>query len=121
MAPFRLELADANGLARRDPAGSYPRFRASPRDGRIGHPTDGILAGTRSHLERTTVRRLRPETVYLVYSTGEGFFFHLMSVLFSVFLIVELELGPFQLLLLGTVLELTYLLFEVPTGSSPTP
>ena len=67
------------------------------------------------------MRRLRPETVYLVYSTGEGFFFHLMSVLFSVFLIVELELGPFQLLLLGTVLELTYLLFEVPTGSSPTP
>lgn len=62
------------------------------------------------------MRRLRPETVYLVYSTGEGFFFHLMSVLFSVFLIVELELGPFQLLLLGTVLELTYLLFEVPTG-----
>jgi hypothetical protein len=32
--------------------------------------------------------------VYLFYSTGEGFVFHLMSVLFSVFLIVELELGP---------------------------
>ena len=62
------------------------------------------------------MRRLRPETTYLVYSTGEGFFFHLMSVLFSVFLIVELELGPLQLLLMGTVLELTYLLFEVPTG-----
>jgi MFS transporter, DHA3 family, tetracycline resistance protein len=62
------------------------------------------------------MRRLRPETTYLVYSTGEGFFFHLMSVLFSVFLIVELGLGPLQLLLMGTVLEVTYLLFEVPTG-----
>ena len=36
---------------------------------------------------------------------GEGFAFHLMSVLFSVFLIVELRLGPLQLLLMGTVLE----------------
>ena len=40
----------------------------------------------------------------------------MMSVLFSVFLIVELGLGPLQLLLMGTVLEGTYLLFEVPTG-----
>lgn len=62
------------------------------------------------------MRRLRPETTYLVYSTGEGFFFHMMSVLFSVFLIVELDLGPLQLLLMGTVLEVSYLLFEVPTG-----
>jgi MFS transporter, DHA3 family, tetracycline resistance protein len=62
------------------------------------------------------VRRLRPEITYLVYSVGEGFSFHLLSVLFSVFLIVELDLGPLQLLLMGTVLEGTYLLFEVPTG-----
>ena len=62
------------------------------------------------------MRRLRPETTFLVYATGEGFAFRLMSVLFSVFLIVELGLGPLQLLLMGTVLELSYLLFEVPTG-----
>jgi DHA3 family tetracycline resistance protein-like MFS transporter len=62
------------------------------------------------------MRRLRPETTYLVYSTVEGFVFHMMSVLFSVYLIVELELGPLQLLLMGTVLEGAYLLFEVPTG-----
>ncbi len=60
--------------------------------------------------------RLRPETTYLVYATGEGFSHHLVSVLFSVFLIVELDLGPLQLLLMGTALEGTYLLFEVPTG-----
>lgn len=62
------------------------------------------------------VQRLRPEGVYLAYSASEGFAFHLMSVLFSVFLIVELGLGPLQLLLMGTALEASYLLFEVPTG-----
>jgi len=62
------------------------------------------------------VLRLRPETTYLAYSVGEGFFFHMMSVLFSVFLIVDLGFGPLQLLLMGTVLEGAYLIFEVPTG-----
>jgi MFS transporter, DHA3 family, tetracycline resistance protein len=62
------------------------------------------------------VLRLRPGTTYLAYSVGEGFFFHMMSVLFSVFLIVDLGFGPLQLLLMGTVLEGAYLLFEVPTG-----
>ena len=62
------------------------------------------------------MRRLRPQATYLTYSVGEGFLFHMMSVLFSIFLIVDLELGPLQLVLMGTVLEGTYLLFEVPTG-----
>ncbi|CAN5678038.1 tetracycline efflux MFS transporter TetA(P) [soil metagenome] len=62
------------------------------------------------------MRRLRPASVYLIYACGEGFFFHIMSVLFSVFLIIELGLGPLQLLLMGTALELTYLVFEIPTG-----
>ncbi len=62
------------------------------------------------------MRRLRPQVTYLTYSAGEGFLFHMMSVLFSIFLIVDLELGPLQLVLMGTVLEGTYLLFEIPTG-----
>ncbi|MET0799690.1 MAG: MFS transporter [Actinomycetota bacterium] len=62
------------------------------------------------------MRRLRPQATYLTYSVGEGFLFHMMSVLFSIFLIVDLELGPLQLVLMGTVLEGTYLLFEIPTG-----
>ena len=62
------------------------------------------------------VRRLRPQTVYLLYSGAEGFSFRLMATIFSVFLIVELGLDPLQLLLMGTVLEGTYLLFEIPTG-----
>jgi DHA3 family tetracycline resistance protein-like MFS transporter len=60
--------------------------------------------------------RSRPATVYLIYSTVDGFAFHLMSVLFSVFLILELALDPLQLLLMGTALEASYLVFEVPTG-----
>jgi DHA3 family tetracycline resistance protein-like MFS transporter len=39
-----------------------------------------------------------------------------MSVLFSVFLILDLGFGPMQLLLMGTAVEGAYLLFEVPTG-----
>ena len=62
------------------------------------------------------MRRLRPQTIYLTYSVGEGLLFHMMSVLFSVFLIVDLGLGPLQLVLMGTALEGTYLLFEIPTG-----
>ena len=60
--------------------------------------------------------RLRPESTYLAYSLGEGFFFQMMSVLFSVFLILDLGFGPMQLLLMGTAVEGAYLLFEVPTG-----
>ena len=39
-----------------------------------------------------------------------------MATIFSVFLIVELGFDPLQLLLMGTLLEGTYLLFEIPTG-----
>jgi MFS transporter, DHA3 family, tetracycline resistance protein len=66
-------------------------------------------------------RRFQPATIYLAYSAGDGFLFSLMSTVFSVFLIVRVGLNPFQLLLLGTVLEATYLLSEIPTGSWPTP
>ena len=62
------------------------------------------------------MRRLRPETVYLIYETGGGFMFRLMSTVYTVFIVVRLDPTPFQLLMLGTVLEGTYLLFEVPTG-----
>jgi DHA3 family tetracycline resistance protein-like MFS transporter len=40
----------------------------------------------------------------------------MMSVLFSVFLILDLGFGPMQLLLMGTAVEGAYLLFEVPAG-----
>ncbi len=61
-------------------------------------------------------RRMRAVPVYLTYLACSGFFFQMMSVVFSLFLILRLDLGPFQLVLLGTILEGTYLLFETPTG-----
>ena len=61
-------------------------------------------------------RRMRAVPVYLAYMALDGFFSQMMSVIFSVFLILRLDLGPFQLVLLGTVLEGSYLLFETPTG-----
>jgi MFS family permease len=46
----------------------------------------------------------------------DGFFFHLDSTVFSVFLILQVGLDPLQLVLMGTILEVSYLLFEIPTG-----
>ncbi|MEO8475669.1 MAG: MFS transporter [Actinomycetota bacterium] len=62
------------------------------------------------------MRRLRPATVYLIYETAGGFMFRLMATVYTVFVVVRLNPTPFQLLLLGTVLEGTYLVFELPTG-----
>jgi len=62
------------------------------------------------------VRHLRPATVYLIYETSSGFLFRLMATVYTVFVVVRLNPTPFQLLMLGTVLEGTYLLFELPTG-----
>ena len=61
-------------------------------------------------------RRMRAVPVFLGYMTINGVFSQMMSVIFSLFLILRLDLGPFQLVLLGTVLEGSYLLFETPTG-----
>jgi DHA3 family tetracycline resistance protein-like MFS transporter len=48
--------------------------------------------------------------------TVDGFLFHLDATVFSVFLILRVGLDPLQLVLMGTILEVSYLLFEVPTG-----
>jgi DHA3 family tetracycline resistance protein-like MFS transporter len=61
-------------------------------------------------------QRLHATAAYLVYSGGEGLFFRLMTTIYSVFAILELGLDPLQLVLMGTVLEGSYLLCEVPTG-----
>jgi DHA3 family tetracycline resistance protein-like MFS transporter len=62
------------------------------------------------------MRRWRPGTVWLAMWAADGFFFHLDSTVYSVFLIMEVGLDPLQLVLMGTILEVSYLLFEVPTG-----
>jgi MFS transporter, DHA3 family, tetracycline resistance protein len=60
--------------------------------------------------------RAQARTVYLTYGAGFGFATRLMWTTYIVFATVELGLDPLQLVLLGTVLETTYLLLEVPTG-----
>jgi len=61
-------------------------------------------------------RRVSAATVYLLYEGAQGFITRLTFTVFTVFAVVRLELDPLQLVLLGTVLEGTYLVFEVPTG-----
>ena len=55
-------------------------------------------------------------TAYAIYCAGDGFLFRLAFTVYSIFVVVTLGLDPFQLLLLGTILEGTYLVFEIPTG-----
>jgi len=54
--------------------------------------------------------------VYLAYSAFDGMLSRLASTVYSVFAILTLGLDPFRLVLMGTILEGTYLLFELPTG-----
>jgi DHA3 family tetracycline resistance protein-like MFS transporter len=61
-------------------------------------------------------RHLPARTVYLVIEATYGFLFTMMGTVFSVYVIVDGGLSPFRLLMLGTVLELTILVFEIPTG-----
>jgi DHA3 family tetracycline resistance protein-like MFS transporter len=60
--------------------------------------------------------RWRASTVWLTVSAADGFLFRLDSTVFNVFLILRVGLDPLQLVLMGTILEVSYLLFEVPTG-----
>ena len=60
--------------------------------------------------------RWRAGPIWLAMSTVDGFLFRLDSTVFSVFLILQVGLDPLRLVLMGTILEVSYLLFEVPTG-----
>lgn len=60
--------------------------------------------------------RLGAYSVYLIYSAALALF---SSIVWSVNLVYQVDrvgLNPFQIVLIGTALELSYFLFEVPTG-----
>jgi MFS transporter, DHA3 family, tetracycline resistance protein len=61
-------------------------------------------------------RRRHAATVFLVSMGLDGLLTRVMWTTYIVFAVVELQLDPLELVLLGTVLEVTYLIFEVPTG-----
>ena len=57
-----------------------------------------------------------PVAVYLFLSGGYAFLFNLVISVNLIFQVQEAHLSPFQLVLVGTVLEATIFLCEVPTG-----
>jgi MFS transporter, DHA3 family, tetracycline resistance protein len=59
---------------------------------------------------------LDASTVFLLMIAVRGLLFSMMVVIYAPYLIVDAHLGPFQLVLLGTILEGTILVFELPTG-----
>ena len=59
---------------------------------------------------------MSPYTLYLVLSAPAAFNFSVIVTVDQVYLVEQAHLNPFQLVLLGTVLELSILLFEIPTG-----
>jgi MFS transporter, DHA3 family, tetracycline resistance protein len=62
------------------------------------------------------VKRLPAYPIYLIMAGCSALFFSIFATVSSVYRIQDAGLNPFQLLLVGTVLEATAFLFEVPTG-----
>ncbi|WP_425449218.1 MFS transporter [Dethiothermospora halolimnae] len=54
--------------------------------------------------------------IYLIYTGATGFFFSLVFTVNQIYHIETVKLNPFQLVLVGTVLEASCFIFEIPTG-----
>ena len=63
-----------------------------------------------------SIRYKDPTFVYLVLSAGWPLFFSMLAVTNLVYQVQVAHLDPLRLLLVGSVLELTCLVFQVPTG-----
>ncbi len=63
-----------------------------------------------------SIRSKDPTFVYLVLCAGWPLFFSMLAVTNLVYQVQVAHLDPFRLLLVGSVLELTCLVFQVPTG-----
>ena len=61
-------------------------------------------------------RRWDAFRVYLILSAGSALFFSLIATVNLVFQVERVGLNPLQLVLVGTALELSAFVFEVPTG-----
>ncbi|MBI3740704.1 MAG: MFS transporter [Chloroflexi bacterium] len=55
-------------------------------------------------------------TIFLLLESISAFSFPLCFTVYSVYAVTVVQLNPFQLVLVGTVLEATAFLFEIPTG-----
>lgn len=61
-------------------------------------------------------RKISQTNIYLIYSGATALFFSLVFTVSQIYRIDTLHLNPFQLVLVGTVLETSCFLFEIPTG-----
>ena len=57
-----------------------------------------------------------PVPIYLILAFGQAFCFSLIFTVNMVYQVTVVGLSPFQLVVVGTVLEATCFLFEIPTG-----
>ena len=62
------------------------------------------------------MRHLRPELVWYAYEGVASFLSALVFTVTAVYFVTELDMSPFQLVVVGTVMELAIFVFEVPTG-----
>jgi DHA3 family tetracycline resistance protein-like MFS transporter len=61
-------------------------------------------------------RPLNAERVYYLLSATQSLAFAIMYTVYTVYFVQTVKLDPLQLVLVGTVLEAAYFLFEIPTG-----
>lgn len=61
-------------------------------------------------------RRWQPYGLYLFLSGASSFLMTTIWVVGAVYYVLSVHMNPFQLVLVGTSLEASYLLFQVPTG-----
>jgi DHA3 family tetracycline resistance protein-like MFS transporter len=70
----------------------------------------------REEILQVSIRSKDPTFVYLVFRVGGSLFFNLMVTTNLVYQVEVAHLDPLRLILVGTVLEATCLVFQVPTG-----
>lgn len=59
---------------------------------------------------------MNPFTIYLILELSASLFFSLIFTVSQLYYVTIAELSPLQLVLVGTILEATVFLFEIPTG-----
>lgn len=59
---------------------------------------------------------MKPEKLYYLYSGSVYFFFNLVFTINGIYFVESVGLNPLQLVLVGTVVETSALLFEIPMG-----
>lgn len=62
------------------------------------------------------MRKLDAYRTYLIAQVSDGFAWSLITTLNMVYLVTVVDLDPLRLVLVGTTLEISYFLFEIPTG-----